>query len=179
MVSADSAYRTFLDIKTDIRNQIFTMGDNIQNKTYQIGDSAKISGNITKLYNNVQASRYKTIFNDNVTVAPSYSIQPISMWNVTGGNIKMDDGITISYNNVTGLYNDTDSTLLCDYLMYVQVDMNIYVTLTSGKSGHYQSYNETYVYSFTVDSGTTNSGTAISNLNGFFQGIANTIQSYT
>lgn len=181
MVSSDTTYRVYEDIRNDIRNNVFAFGSAVENKTYQSGESGNIAGSITKLYKTVDASNYQSAFgNTKISINPNYSPQSFSNWNSTGGTANLNNGVIISYNNITSPYLDPNTgKYFCNYVISVQTNMTIVVNMENGNNGHSQPYAETYIYRFRVNSNTNDNNTAIISLNDFFSSIGNSIKSYT
>lgn len=177
MITSDTTYRTYQDIKTDVRNQVFAFGDKIQNGTYHSTESGNISSDIITLHSDTLETKYQSVFNNlNITITPNYPKQSLSDWNYAGGTAYLNNGIIISCNNVTSPYLADNNLYSCNYTMAVQSNMNISVDLVNRYNGHNQNYAETYNYYFTVDSGQSTPDSAITSLNSFFKNISDSIK---
>lgn len=173
MVTSDTTYRTFSDIKIDIKNQIFTFGNKINDQIFKFNDITTITHNIDLLYNSI--SEYPNIFKPlEIKITPNYQPSISGSWDVNGGNALLNDGLNITFQNTSAPYIDTtNNRWFCNYTATIGTNMNI--TVTNGPTnGHSQIYAEAFSYNFKVDSDVSEIAdreTAINHFTEFFNDI--------
>ena len=180
MVASDTSFRTFQDIKTDIRNQIFTFGSKIDNQTFTYNQSGQINSAINILYASSTQPKYQSVYGSSdgpiqISLMPQTS--GISAWDYTGGTVWLNNGLVLTFFNTSGVYKDAaNGNWFCNYT--VKTGTNMTISITNGpNSGHIQPYTEFLSYDFVIDtqnSEATNT-TAINSLNSFFQSIKSAI----
>lgn len=181
MVTSDTSFRTYQDIKTDMKNQIFTFGSAIDNRTFTANQSGQINSAIATLYASTTVSKYQTVFGSSNTPI-QISLTPrqtpgLTTWNSTGGSANLNNGIVLIFFNTSAPYqNGTNGDWLCNYTVKSGGDVTISV-LNGPNNGHIQPYTEFFSYDFVVDSQvkTGTNITVIPIFDGFFQSIARNI----
>lgn len=177
---SDTVHRTFQDIKTDLRNQMFILGYKIDRKTFKVNEDGIITDAIHVFYTATQTSRYQSAYGENfvkVDVQKNFASQPLNTWDAWGGTAYLNNGYILIFANTTDNYLQPKTNIyLRNYTMTIKADSKITVVQgPEAETGHSQDYKETYVYYFVVNSNTANNQTATDAFNGFFSRIGNYI----
>jgi hypothetical protein len=172
---SDTVYRTFQDIKTDLRNQMFILGYKIDKKTFSISEEKNITDAIDAFYASTNNAKYQNTYDNNFVYvnvagkqAPSIDL---NQWNENGGTASLNNGYILTFARASPAYS-INSNYHCNYTMKIQANTTITVTQGSAaETGHTQDYIETYVYYFVVKTNQNNEISANNTLSTFFHNI--------
>lgn len=172
-VKSDVVFRTFDNIRNDIKEKTMRLSDNLYNTTYKYDQAQLFAGNLTKLDNSISENIYKNAYADvvdSVEVKPGNYPRTFNMGNESG-YIPLNNGVQVNYTyeNMTTIKKDII------YKYRILITANVTIDVIKSNARHKEAYSISGSTIIFINTDTEDNATAASRINTFFNNLQSTL----